>query len=311
MDPSDVYSNVNGRSYESRNNSLGFGLVVLLFVVLSMLAIYYLYRYLYTSANTSATVLISSEQAAISPPSTPPKGPLPSEGGDFSVNTWVYINSYNKNRNTRKHIFEIQGQYFSTLLIALGSFKNTLTVRTQTNDVVQGFQNRGRPLGGSGNGSLGSSVNRIESSNPPTSTSTPNTEVVGSLLKKDVNKLFAPLAMDDDLLTTPLTCDIQQVDLQRWTMITVVLSGRTIDVYMDGKLTRSCITSSYYKVDPTGPVFNITDRGGFDGYIGNTSVGAYSMSPDEIYRMYMSGPSGPSSDIWTWIVSIFKGAKTN
>ena len=299
MDPSDVYSNGTGRSYESGNNSLGFGLVVLLFVVLSMLAIYYLYRYLYTSANTSATVLIGSEQAAISPPSTPPKGPLPSEGGDFSVNTWVYINSYNKNRNTRKHIFEIQGQYFSTLLIALGSFKNTLTVRTQTNDVVQGVTN------GAGGGS------RNTDSSTPESTSTPNTEKVGSLLKEDVKKLFAPLAMDDDLLTTPLTCDIQQVDLQRWTMITVVLSGRTIDVYMDGKLTRSCITSSYYKVDPTGPVFNITDRGGFDGYIGNTSVGAYSMSPDEIYRMYMSGPSGPSSDIWTWIASIFKGAKTN
>jgi hypothetical protein len=299
MDPSDVYSNGTGRNYESSNNSLGFGLVVILFVVLSMLAIYYLYRYLYTSANTSATVLIGSEQAAISPPSTPPKGPLPSEGGDFSVNTWVYINSYNKNRNTRKHIFEIQGQYFSTLLIALGSFKNTLTVRTQTNDVLQGVANGAR--GGS----------RNTDSSTPESTSTPNTETVGSLLKEDVKKLFAPLAMDDDLLTTPLTCDIQQIDLQRWTMITVVLSGRTIDVYMDGKLTRSCISSSYYKVDPTGAAFNITDRGGFDGYIGNTSVGAYSMSPDEIYRMYMSGPSGPSSDIWAWIASIFKGAKTN
>jgi hypothetical protein len=117
--------------------------------------------------------------------------------------------------------------------------------------------------------------------------------------------------MDDELLDTPLMCDIPEIDLQRWTMITVVLSGRTIDVYIDGKLTRSCVSKSYFKVDPTTPVFNITDRGGFDGYIGNTAVGSYSMSPDEIYRMYMSGPAGASADIWSWIASIFQGAKTN
>ena len=304
MDPRNVYSDNYSRGYQSNSgNGLGFGVFVLIFIVLSMLALYYLYRYLYTSANTTATVLIPSERAAITAPSTPPKGPIPSEGGEFSVNTWIYVNSYNKNRNTRKHIFEIQGQYFSTLLIALGAFKNTLTVRTHTNDIVQGFAD------GSEGGSDGGSEH--DSSDTPTSTSTPNTEKVGSLLKSEVKALFSPLAMDDELLDTPLMCDIPEIDLQRWTMITVVLSGRTIDVYIDGKLTRSCVSKSYFKVDPTAPVFNITDRGGFDGYIGNTAVGSYSMSPDEIYRMYMSGPSGPSADIWSWIASIFQGAKTN
>ena len=234
MDPRNVYSDNYSRGYQSNSgNGLGFGVFVLIFIVLSMLALYYLYRYLYTSANTTATVLIPSERAAITAPSTPPKGPIPSEGGEFSVNTWIYVNSYNKNRNTRKHIFEVQGQYFSTLLIALGAFKNTLTVRTHTNDVVQGFADGG---------------SEGDSSDMPTSTSTPNTEKVGSLLKSEVKALFSPLAMDDELLDTPLMCDIPEIDLQRWTMITVVLSGRTIDVYIDGKLTRSCVSKSYFKV---------------------------------------------------------------
>jgi hypothetical protein len=117
------------------------------------------------------------------------------------------------------------------------------------------------------------------------------------------------MAMDDDLLPPPI-CDLPEIDLQRWTMITVVLSGRTIDVYLDGKLARSCTSSSYYKVDPTGVVMNLVDRGGFDGYIGNTMAGAYSMNPDEIYRAYLSGPQGSSMDIFSWISSIFTGAKT-
>lgn len=119
------------------------------------------------------------------------------------------------------------------------------------------------------------------------------------------------MASDDSILTgTPTQCDIPQIDMQRWTMVTVVLSGKTIDVYIDGKLSRSCVTPSYFKVDPTGNLtLDILGRGGFDGYLGNTTVGAYSMSPDEIYRTYLSGPNGPSMDIFSWIASIFLGAK--
>jgi hypothetical protein len=123
--------------------------------------------------------------------------------------------------------------------------------------------------------------------------------------------MFQPMASDDSLLNgTPLQCDIPEIDLQRWTMVTVVLSGKTIDVYIDGKLSRSCVTPSYFKVDPTEDVtLNLLDRGGFDGYIGNTTVGSYSMNPDEIYRTYLSGPNGVSLDVMSWVASLFKGAK--
>ena len=122
--------------------------------------------------------------------------------------------------------------------------------------------------------------------------------------------MFTPLAMNDSLLDTPPICDLPEIDLQRWTMVTVVLSGRTIDVYIDGKLRRSCVTPSYYKVDPTGVKAVMTSRGGFDGYTGNTSVANYSMNPDEIYRAYLAGPEGSSTpgDILNWFVSLFKGS---
>jgi len=288
----------NGQA--NSNTGSGFGMLNVVFVILGLAAIYYLYRFLYTSKNTTATVLIPSQQSASMPPATPPTAPTPFEGGEYSVNTWIYVSSFNKNRNTRKHVLEIKGQYFSTLLIALGAFKNTLTVRTHSIDVVQGFQS-GSGSKGSGSKGSGSSV---------TTTAPPNAGTVGSLAADDVDALFEPLAMDDELLDAPPICDLPEIDLQRWTMITVVISGRTIDVYLDGKLSRSCTSSSYYKVDPTGVKMNIVDRGGFDGYIGNTMAGAYSMNPDEIYRAYLSGPQGSSMDILAWITSIFKGAKT-
>jgi hypothetical protein len=122
--------------------------------------------------------------------------------------------------------------------------------------------------------------------------------------------MFGVMASDDSLLTAPPVCDIPEIDLQRWTMVTVVLSGKKVDVYIDGKLTRSCSTPSYFKVDPTiGLKVNVADRGGFDGYIGNTIVGSYSMNPEEIYKTYLSGPNGVSLDPLSWIASIFSGAK--
>ena len=296
------------------SSRVGFGIVNILFVILGLFAIYYLYRYLQTSANTTATTLVGGEQSAGIPPSNIPKPPTPFEGGEYSVNTWVYISSFNKNINTRKHILEIQGDLFSSLLIGLGAFKNTLIVRTHTDDPVvstDGFQSGGSGSGSSRGSSRGSGSHQVSSTDTITTTAPSGTEQIGNLSSANVDAIFAPIAMQDDILTTPSVCDLPEIDLQRWIMITVVLSGRTIDVYMDGKLSRSCTTASYYKVDPTGVTMNILDRGGFDGYIGNTVAAAHSMNPDEIYRAYLSGPNGSSMDVLQWIQSLFLGAKTN
>jgi hypothetical protein len=119
--------------------------------------------------------------------------------------------------------------------------------------------------------------------------------------------MFQENAMDDSLLTEPPMCDLPEVDLQRWVMVTVVMSGRTTDVYMDGKLARSCVGPSYYKVDPTGVTPKICERGGFDGYVSGMSVANYALNPDEIYRAYLSGPEGVGTDIFGWLYATFGG----
>jgi hypothetical protein len=89
----------------------------------------------------------------------------------------------------------------------------------------------------------------------------------------------------------------------------VALSGRTIDVYIDGKLARSCLTSSYYKVDPTGVKIKITERGGFDGYINGVTVYNTPLSPADIYHIYQAGPTGTSAGVGTLVASLFTGGK--
>jgi hypothetical protein len=114
--------------------------------------------------------------------------------------------------------------------------------------------------------------------------------------------------MDDSLIDTPPLCDLPDIDMQRWMMVSIVLSGRTIDVYLNGKLKRSCVAPSHFKVDPTGVSPVLCDKGGFDGHIAGVGVSNYAFNPEQIYKLYLSGPEGSTWDFGKWVRSLFTGS---
>jgi hypothetical protein len=272
----------------------GSGLFTVIILILAGIALYYLYTFLTTDVSSDKVVLVPGKHEANIIPEKLPKMPTPYEGGEYTFSTWIYVNSFNTNMNRRKHIFEIKGTHFSTLLVALGAFKNTLVVRTHNKDVNESFQ--------SFQGAVIPKAIRNEEGFAATTASTE-----GDLAAEKVNKMFESMTTDDTLSEPKTMCDLPEIDMQRWVMITVVLSGRSIDVYLDGKLARSCVTKSYFKVDPTGVLPKISERGGFDGHISEMSVANYAMNPAEIYRMYIAGPEGATLDIVDWVKSLFTG----
>jgi hypothetical protein len=277
-------SNTGGRG--------GFGIMTIIFVIAGCVAIYFLYDFLYSAPSTNLITLVDKQRSASEPVKDLPTIPAPFEGGDYSFSTWIYISSFNKNRNTPKHIFELQGTHFSTMVVGLGGMRNSVLVRTHTAN-----------LGGAAEGFQAT----------PTATPAPtagNLSVAdGDLGRKRVESMFMPMASEPHSSSDlPPQCDLAEVDLQRWVHLTVVMSGRTTDVYLDGKLARSCVAPSYFKVDPTGVKPVICDKGGFDGYVAGMSVANYALNPGEIYRMYISGPGGASNDAFKWIGSLFTGA---
>ena len=274
-------------------------IIMAVIIIIVSIVLYYLYKFLFRSKqNGELTTIIPSQiPATTSPDISKTKFPAPYEGGDYSVSFWMYISSFNVNRNKRKHIFEICGNSFSTLLVGLGAYKNTLMVRTHSKDP-------GNPMEG---------FQAAPASAPPApaETTPPNAADMargdGSLTQKDVTAIFASHPTDDGIINSTVMCDAPDVDLQRWVHVTVVLSGRTIDVYIDGKLQRSCVTKSYYKVDPTGVRLRLLDNGGFDGYLAGVHVTNSALNPGQIYRMYSNGPTGASKNILQTVTSFFTG----
>lgn len=82
-------------------------------------------------------------------------------------------------------------------------------------------------------------------------------------------------------------CDIVDVAVQRWTHVTVSVNGRIMDVYLDGKLARSCVLPNVQTFLNKQQVIQMYP---FDGFYSGIHYQAYAATPDEIYSMYASGP---------------------
>lgn len=106
------------------------------------------------------------------------------------------------------------------------------------------------------------------------------------------------------LLGVEKSCDIDNIPLQRWVHVGVSLWNRTLDVYINGKLTRSCVLPGVAKLNK-GNIYT-TAVGGYQGYISRLQYFNHALSPDYVYGLYRKGPFSAN---WWW--SSVKGSIPN
>jgi hypothetical protein len=83
-------------------------------------------------------------------------------------------------------------------------------------------------------------------------------------------------------------CTIRNFPLQKWVNLIVSLNSRTLDVYLDGKLIRTCLLPGVAKIDPAADI-HITPNGGFSGQTSNLQYFAHPLNPQEAYNIYKDG----------------------
>jgi len=116
--------------------------------------------------------------------------------------------------------------------------------------------------------------------------------------------LFNTLYPDSGLLDGTALCDLPAIDLQKWVCVAVAVNGKTVDVYIDGKLARSCVLPALYKVDGGGYTADLLDYGGFGGYVNSIQMYNYALNPNAVYNLYMGGPS-PITSLGGYLTSFF------
>ena len=255
-------------SNSSRNSPIQ-KMIPILLVVAGLFGLYYLYEYLYGPKINNVFTLVEKNRSANIDATTPitiPSDKLPNlfEGGEFTISTWIYISSWSYKTGKAKSIINVGGNTFDTIRIYLGGFKPKLHVRLHTKE------------------------------------SGDTSEALDSVSRTST---FESKQMDNSLTDSNI-CDLPEVELQRWVNISVSVNGRTVDVYLDGKLARSCVLPKVYKVDAGGYSAKLLAYGGFGGQLSTTTMYDAALNPDVVYKNYMAGPE-PITNVWDWFLSIF------
>lgn len=301
-----------------------FGFNALIYVfTLAIVAvfIYFIYAYITGSTSVKQNLILADSIEANKPENARNSIKIPSihEGGEFTLNFWVYITGYNYRQGSRKHLVEIYStgttpSSFSTILVALGAFKPTLMVRAHTaqssNLVPSGNHNYGVTDCSGGNeadcsgGDMKGFAQLTDTNYNPQNNVNDNT-----LFTKDINQFFKPMQVDEP----SSTCDVKDLPLQKWLNICITMTGKTLDVYQDGKLVKTCVYKNFFKVDSANGValryLQGTNANGYDGYFSRLQIINDALNPDEIYKIYMGGYSGssPANDPISFIKYIFTG----
>lgn len=291
-----------------------------LILVGGLIGLYYLYQYLFSSNGAQSTTLISSKTAAN--PTTPvtiQSSNLPPlyEGGEFSVSMWLYVQNWGVRAGYNKSILNIGGKSFDTIRVYLGANKPALRVRLHTanKSTTSGFQSGptlqammgsmpapSAPPSLSSSSSLPSLSSAGSSAGSPIG-STPD-QPTESLSNSSRDTLFTTLYPDSGLLDGTALCDLPAIDLQKWVCVAIAVNGRTVDVYIDGKLARSCVLPALFKVDGGGYSADLLDYGGFGGFVNSVQMYNYALTPNSVYQMYMGGPN-PITSIGGFFASFF------
>ena len=85
------------------------------------------------------------------------------------------------------------------------------------------------------------------------------------------------------------TCDVPNIPLQTWFSVGATVFGRNLDIYIDGKLVKSCLLPGVPK--PAVGDIQVTPDGGFSGQICNFNHFSRMLTPGDAMNFWSAGTS--------------------
>lgn len=86
-------------------------------------------------------------------------------------------------------------------------------------------------------------------------------------------------------------CSVDNVPLQRWVNLLISVYGRSMDIYIDGKLVRTCVLPGLADVSSNQPI-KITSGGGFQGFTSKFRFYNTPSNPQQAWNIYKEGFGG-------------------
>jgi hypothetical protein len=149
-------------------------------------------------------------------------------------------------------------------------------------------------------GRMGASSGSNQGSVPGVSGLDPCPAVVLGAIENNISVSLGCYPGADQEPTTPggntvvHTCTVANVPIQRWVNLVLSVYGRTMDLYIDGKLVRTCLLPGVASVNNNANTY-VTPAGGFNGWTSKLQYYPNSLNPQEVWNIYTQGYSSWSS----------------
>jgi len=147
------------------------------------------------------------------------------------------------------------------------------------------------------NYNFGNYKNILWKGNVPQNTTSSSTPPAGGYIHSPSLWLY-PLSNSLKVVTSTTansaveSCDIQNIPLMSWVHIVYVLNNRTVDIYINGLLERSCALLGI-PILTNDPVYMTQGNpAGFYGKLGKTIYFTYPLLPNQVANLYQQGPIG-------------------
>lgn len=115
--------------------------------------------------------------------------------------------------------------------------------------------------------------------------------IVFDAMENNITVMVSCYPQQTDAKSVQHQCVVKNFPLQKWVNLIISVYGRTLDVYIDGKLVRTCVMPGVAKMNTKSNIV-VTPNGGFNGWTSNFMYWDNSTNPQEAYNIYKGGFGG-------------------
>jgi len=231
-------------------------LKTVIFVIIIIVLLYLVIRFFMKSSNTlTSTIMAGTTQQQVSASTIASKSNNGANSSNFTYSIWFYIDDWNYMYNMPKVLF-------------------------------------GR-MGGQSSSSSTGSIPGVSGTDPcPLVTfGAINNNLSVALTCAATNATVVENVSGASPNTVVHTCTVNNVPIQVWTNLLISVYGKTMDIYLDGKLVNTCLLPGIALVNTNADLY-ITPNGGFSGWTSKLQYYPNATDPQTAWNIYKQGYGG-------------------
>ena len=238
---------------------------VIFFIIIVIILLYIIVRYM-SSSSTTATGLISGttmqtiSAASLSSTSSGVKS------SNFTYSVWFYVDDWNYNYGQPKVLF---GRVSTAATSASGTASATASSTGLGTYGLSSYGSNPCPL---------VTFGAVEN----------NLSVALTVYSESSSAYTSDDSVDPSSAAIIHTCSVPNVPIQSWCNLLISVYGRTLDIYLDGKLVNTCVLPGIAKITSDANVY-ITPVGGFAGWTSKFVYYPNATDPQTAWNIYQDG----------------------